>query len=987
MNSSHADDAGSEVARGETGTRARRIAHRFGWTLPLLGLLSLIWFVVRVVPKPSRMAYPCQKVAGPIAGSFLVWIGSVIASAFAFRRTRDLLSQSRLHLAAACMIVAVGFGVIAIVYTPEKPVLADPPAPNNPIGEAKGINPGRVVWVHDPDATNWTLGVGRWWDYTDQGVVDDMMERAIRGLVGTPNLVEAWNKIFKYSNLSQGKGDVGYTPGEKIAIKVNFVGSINSPGWGNTDPNTHDFIPGTRIDYMSTSPQAMLALLKQLINVAGVAQSDIYIGDPVCYWPDAYFDPLHSVFPNVHYMEYNSGQPLEGREYVRFADGLNGRPLAPLYWSSHPSGYTQDYMPVHYAIASYFINMANLKSHDSNGGVTLCGKNHYGTLNRTPVQSGYYNLHYSLPFDEWAGTYAPGYGKYRAIVDLMGHADTGGKMLLCLIDGLYSGHHPYGTAPTKWVLCPPYDQYVGGDWSSCLLVSQDPVAIDSVGFDLVRGEWHDPNANHGGMNNGDGALFSGADDYLVEAAKADNPDSGTFYDPDHAGNVTRMASQGIHEHWSSDFDKRYSRNLGFIDGIELAALTTQEMLNVRPAGVITIDGDPSDWNLAEFGTLSRGGEREMGDIGAVGWIDGTFYAGAISDRVEWGYTYTPPANETDHAVRFYSRHDAAYQYFLVRFDDDIIWTTKGYNFENDCAEFFIDPGRHRSTDEMWGSLTDSGPFELVIDAKNERSVAETSSTYRSRILAGVTSAVSVDATGWWLEVRIAKNATIPALPASGTFGLNINFRDQDAENGNEHLYGWTNDYAVPYPVSSRFPDKVPHNFGNVYNGYQVSEDPPMIAEVLPDPDLLAIEGVPYQKQLLLLEGTPPIVWSRVQGPNGLNVASSGLVSGWTPGAGDVGNLLTVEIQAQNAYGADSESWQVCTQSHCVFADFDSDNDVDLDDFAHLQCCLSGTGVSPNDPDCWDADLSGDGFVDQQDVGVFLGCMQGAKIPVLTTCGQ
>jgi hypothetical protein len=26
--------------------------------------------------------------------------------------------------------------------------------PNQPFGEAKGINPGRVVWVWNPDATN-----------------------------------------------------------------------------------------------------------------------------------------------------------------------------------------------------------------------------------------------------------------------------------------------------------------------------------------------------------------------------------------------------------------------------------------------------------------------------------------------------------------------------------------------------------------------------------------------------------------------------------------------------------------------------------------------------------------------------------------------------------------------------------------------------------------------------------------------------------------
>jgi hypothetical protein len=63
--------------------------------------------------------------------------------------------------------------------------------------------------------------------------------------------------------------------------------------------------------------------------------------------------------------------------------------------------------------------------------------------------------------------------------------------------------------------------------------------------------------------------MSGADDYLHEAALADNPPSGTFYDPDHPVNTTRLASLGVHEHWNNAQDKQYSRNLGKREGIEL----------------------------------------------------------------------------------------------------------------------------------------------------------------------------------------------------------------------------------------------------------------------------------------------------------------------------------------------------------------------------------------------------------------------------------
>jgi hypothetical protein len=214
-----------------------------------------------------------------------------------------------------------------------------------------------------------------------------------------------------------------------------------------------------------------------------------------------------------------------------------------LYWSCRPDGCEQDHVPVSFAEAAYLINLANLKSHTA-AGVTLCAKNHFGSLVRWPVQKGYYDLHPSS-FDN-------GTGKYRNLVDLMGHAHIGGKTVLYLVDGLYPGRHPIDRAPKKWS-CAPFN----GDWASSLLASQDPVAIDSVAFDFLWAAWDDyPHK-------------PGTDDYLHEAAQADQPPSGTFYDPDHPRSEKRLASLGVHEHWNNPRDKQYSRNLGTGGGIEL----------------------------------------------------------------------------------------------------------------------------------------------------------------------------------------------------------------------------------------------------------------------------------------------------------------------------------------------------------------------------------------------------------------------------------
>ncbi|MEP0843027.1 MAG: chitobiase/beta-hexosaminidase C-terminal domain-containing protein, partial [Phycisphaerae bacterium] len=65
---------------------------------------------------------------------------------------------------------------------------------------------------------------------------------------------------------------------------------------------------------------------------------------------------------------------------------------------------------------------------------------------------------------------------------------------------------------------------------------------------------------------------------------------------------------------------------------------------------------------------------------------------------------------------------------------------------------------------------------------------------------------------------------------------------------------------------------------------------------------------------------------------------------------------------------------------CAPCDFDLDGDVDLDDYAQLQNCLSGFGIPQNNPACLKARLDGDTDVDVQDVAVFKSCLTGANVP-------
>jgi hypothetical protein len=89
-----------------------------------------------------------------------------------------------------------------------------------------------------------------------------------------------------------------------------------------------------------------------------------------------------------------------------------------------------------------------------------------------------------------------------------------------------------------------------------MLMSQDQVALDSVGLDMLASE---PRATE---------VRGYADNYLHEAAQAAKPPSGAVYNPDGGGVLT---SRGAHEHWNNATARKYTRNLGGKEGIELIA--------------------------------------------------------------------------------------------------------------------------------------------------------------------------------------------------------------------------------------------------------------------------------------------------------------------------------------------------------------------------------------------------------------------------------
>jgi hypothetical protein len=513
-----------------------------------LGIASTIWFLFRVIPKPSRATYPCMRAAAPFMSGFVIYLLSLGSSVLVFKRARSYLYQSRYLLFSVAMLGGIILSITTGLLNNQKALAgtgAQLEDPNQPIGSGVGIHPGRVAWVHAPDATDESCENvdGDYWSddsNTNQEVVDQMVSEALQSISGTTSDALAWDAIFKYHNASHNKGEVGYASGEKIVIKLNLNTASRDEGPTRPDYRTVD-----------TSPQLLYSVLNQLINIAGVEPSDISVGDPGRTLDNIFWDKCQVEFSEVHYWGKAPGRTLveESEEKVFFSS----------------DGTINDYLPRSYVEAEYMINMPVLKKHHR-GGVSLSSKNHFGSF--VPFNGSASHLHFSLPVPKGKGDVSNGeYGAYRIFVDFIGHEDLGGKTILYLVDGLWTTTN-WAHPPIKWEMAP-----FNNDYPSSIFASQDPVAIESVGFDFLREEFDYDHPTEGDYDptdhTGPFPQYAGVDDFMHQAASSDNWPIGLIYDPEN-DSTPLPASMGVHEHWNNGIDKQYTRNLGGTSGIELA---------------------------------------------------------------------------------------------------------------------------------------------------------------------------------------------------------------------------------------------------------------------------------------------------------------------------------------------------------------------------------------------------------------------------------
>jgi hypothetical protein len=500
-----------------------------------------------------------MKAAYPLMSGLVIWLTGITGISASLRLFFNNMRNRKYYLAIGSILLLATFSVIHLLNQ-EQPLFASGRKPsmpvhisNAPFGTPQGIIPGRVVWSWDPEATNekCTNNVPRNDGYflaknNNLEVIDKMLSGSIIALTNQKSQKETWDMIFKYFNKQKGKGEIGYKNSETIFIKVNQgLGKVTKPDLTRKE---------NAIGFSETSPQVVISVLRQLVNIAGVPQNKIIVADPTSHIYQDNYELIHSEFPEVIYGD-------KDKETISIGRTLLIRDTIPVIF------YSDDGTVINKATdteclfremesADYMINIASLKAHAC-AGITLCAKNHFGSISR-PTAS---HLHPGLVGRSNDKPTRLDYGMYRVLVDLMGSKYLGRNTLLFIVDGLWGGTEAL-SVPVKWKMKP-----FNNDFPNSIFVSLDPVAIESVCFDFLRFEstvgvsdWRNrPN------------FAQGVDDYLHQAASSKNWPDGIVYDPDKSG--TPIPSLGVHEHWNNSSEKKYSGNLGKGEGIELLSIS------------------------------------------------------------------------------------------------------------------------------------------------------------------------------------------------------------------------------------------------------------------------------------------------------------------------------------------------------------------------------------------------------------------------------
>lgn len=280
-------------------------------------------------------------------------------------------------------------------------------------------------------------------DFVDQEAVSVMLNQAVQSLKGG-SLEEAWQGVFALTNPET----------RRLVIKVNCN-------------NATDAADGAG-DIIDAIPEPAIATIQGFVMAGGLSANcsifDATTSSPARHIATWFREKVAAIFPDVIFGAFpdsSSGgnDAFDPRTYVTWD---------PAYLTPPPETRLTSIV----LDADYLVNIPIVKRH-SQANVTLGYKNHLGCI----TDPG--NLHPYLYED------VP---EASVLADIMGSPVVSGdpsvksfaqKTVLTVGDMLYGQPcSNFGQNPMPWSI-------YRNEWPNCLFVSGDPVAADSVMFDVL----------------------------------------------------------------------------------------------------------------------------------------------------------------------------------------------------------------------------------------------------------------------------------------------------------------------------------------------------------------------------------------------------------------------------------------------------------------------------------------------------------------------
>lgn len=224
----------------------------------------------------------------------------------------------------------------------------------------------------------------------------------------------------------------GYEPKHRITLKLNM--------------NNASFNEAITTNRMDQTMPLVNAVLATLIDGLGVEPGNITLLDA-----QRWFHPVimkgRCRYPGVRWVDSKSPDRWDTSECVAFTH-------------DHPAPGGNFWMPRDYTQADHIVNLCLMKAHGC--GITGAMKSHFG----------------SIPSPKWLHE---GMGEKSYIADLCATPSIRNKVRLNLVDALFASWFGPVWAPRPWKTFPQPSP-------NSLLLSRDPVALDTVMLDHIRDE-------------------------------------------------------------------------------------------------------------------------------------------------------------------------------------------------------------------------------------------------------------------------------------------------------------------------------------------------------------------------------------------------------------------------------------------------------------------------------------------------------------------